>query len=92
MAKIIINDKYTYECPFEVKVGDRLTLPSVRNHEGWVGTVTQIGSTYKGSIKTVLGFEDDREKIPLRQYRSLFDEWRPSCDSKEPLALSQEAK
>lgn len=80
--RVIVNEKYTYECPFLVEVGDRVKLPPGYKSEPWVGTVTSLGSSYRGEVKKVIGFEDcSRERIDCTGPRSIFDEWKPSAES-----------
>jgi hypothetical protein len=34
--KVVIDDKYSYECDFEVAIGDLVVLPSAKNFKTWV--------------------------------------------------------
>lgn len=81
--RIVVNNKYTYDCPFHVCVGDRLRLPTGSGTGEWVGTVTGFESDYHGPLKSPIGFEDGRSAEEIKRFRSIFDEWEPSCLSLE---------
>ena len=56
--KIRVNNKWTYLTgDYEVGVGDTVTLPAGQKYSDrtWEGTVTEIGSTYDGDCKYILG-------------------------------------
>ncbi len=54
--KIIVDNKLTYNCDFEVKVGDTVVIPAPWFLEGPTtrGTVTKIGSDYNGYVVNVI--------------------------------------
>jgi len=58
--KIVVNDKYTYECSFKAQKGDKVILSTpqwLRDVKGatWVGEVTATTSDYDGYCEKVLG-------------------------------------
>lgn len=57
--KIIVDDKLTYECDFDIKVGDIVVIPSPWYMEfpTTKGRVTQLGSSYSGSLIKVISVE-----------------------------------
>lgn len=72
--KVIVDDKWSYECDFEVHVGDRVVLPSAKTFNTWIGTITGFNSDYKGPMKKVLKIHQHAPRM-----RSIFDDWAPSC-------------
>ena len=57
--KIIVDHKLTYNCDFEVSVGDTVVVPAPWFLEGPTtkGKVTQIGSDYSGYTLSVIRVE-----------------------------------
>jgi hypothetical protein len=59
MKKIVVNG-YTYETDLDLKIGDRVILPTaawLRDVKGptWVGVVEALESDYAGPCARVLG-------------------------------------
>lgn len=52
--KVVIDEKYSYECDFEVVIGDLVVLPSAKNFKTWVGKITGFESNYTGPMKKVM--------------------------------------
>ena len=52
--KIVVNDRYTYECDqHPISIGDLVVLPSVDGSR-WIGRVTSLISDYTGQCKSVI--------------------------------------
>jgi len=75
--KVVIDEKYSYECDFEVVIGDLVVLPSAKNFKTWVGKITGFESNYTGPIKKVLEIHKRAPRL-----RSIYDDWSPSMDLK----------
>jgi hypothetical protein len=59
MIKIIVDGRYTFNAPDDVKVGDEVLLPTpgwlkAERGDTWVGNVTAIGSDYAGPCKNII--------------------------------------
>ena len=69
MAKrVIVNNKYTYEVDFPVKVGDCVVLPSTANglvegDDTWEGKVTSLYSSYTGPCRKIIRKVDDETVV-----------------------------
>jgi len=57
--KIIVDNKLTYNCKYDVKVGDTVIVPAPWFMEGETakGKVTSIGSDYSGYVVDVIRVE-----------------------------------
>lgn len=73
--KVVVDDKYSYECDFEVAIGDLVVLPSAKTFKTWIGKITGFESNYTGPMKKVLGIHQIAPRM-----RSIFDDWAPSCE------------
>lgn len=62
-VKIKVDGKWTYYAgDHNVKVGDTVILPPTPYSDGnWEGVVTEIGSSYYGACKTILGVKVDKK-------------------------------
>ena len=74
---VVVNDKYTHKSPFLVAVGDRVLCPTKGGGGVWSAIVTQLGSTYTGPLKELVGFEDGRETCRISRYRTIDEPWEP---------------
>lgn len=56
MTKIIVDNKLTYNCKYDVKVGDTVIIPApwFMESKTTTGVVTKIGSDYAGNTVEVL--------------------------------------
>lgn len=72
--KVVIDDRWSYECDFAVHIGDRVVLPSAKRFSTWIGTVTGFHSNYEGPMKKVLEIHEYAPRM-----RTIFDDWSPSC-------------
>jgi hypothetical protein len=59
MKKVIVNNNYTYETNLELKIGDKVVLPTpsyLRDtlENTWIGTVTALESEYDGYCYKVI--------------------------------------
>lgn len=57
--KIIVDNKLTYNCKYDVKIGDVVVIPAPWYMESNTtkGKVTQIGSDYNGYLIDVISVE-----------------------------------
>lgn len=65
MARVIVDEIYTYETELEVEVGDEVLLPAGWSGE-WVGTVTATSSEYSGPCKRIVRVVRKREDAKRR--------------------------
>jgi hypothetical protein len=61
--KIKVDNKYTYACKFNAKIGQKVILPTpswLRDVKGptWTGKVTSLTSDYTGYCEQVIGAVD----------------------------------
>jgi len=56
--RIVVNYKYTYTTILDVKIGDKVVLPSPSwlsdVNSTWIGTVTELESDYSGYCVSVI--------------------------------------
>jgi len=75
---ITVDDKWTYECEFAVRIGDKVELPSANRSGTWIGTVTALESTgYNGPVKCVVSVVE-KIKNQSKKFRSIDDSWEVS--------------
>lgn len=78
--RVVVNDKYTYECSFKVRVGDKVKLPKGLGPHEWVGTITALGSPYAGEVKNVIEIVEHAPVDPNYNkygFRSIHEPWEP---------------
>jgi hypothetical protein len=78
--RVVVNEKYTYECSFKVRVGDKVKLPKGMGPHEWVGTITAIGSPYTGAVKDVIEIVERAPVDPKYNkygFRSIHEPWEP---------------
>lgn len=66
---VIVDNKYTYACDFQVEIGDKVYLPAPFFSERcWTGEITALTSEYQGAVKKIIGVvEKDTDKNNRRK-------------------------
>jgi len=60
MKKVIVNNNYTYQTNLDLKIGDKVFLPTPSylrdtSENTWIGTITALESQYDGYCLKVIG-------------------------------------
>ncbi len=80
---VVVNNKYTYACDFQVEIGDKVYLPAPNfSKRCWTGEITALTSEYQGKVKNIIGVvEKDTDKKISPKFRSIDESWEVSANS-----------
>lgn len=80
---VVVNNKYTYACDFQVEIGDKVYLPASNfSKRIWTGEITALTSQYEGKVKNIIGVaEKNTDKKSRFKFRSIDESWEISANS-----------
>jgi hypothetical protein len=53
---VVVDNKYTYACDFQVEIGDKVYLPApFFSEKCWIGEITALTSEYQGEVRKIIG-------------------------------------
>lgn len=79
---VVVNNKYTYACNFQVEIGDKVYLPASNfSKRCWTGEITALTSQYQGKVKNIIGVvKKDTDKKSGSKFRSIDESWEVSAN------------